>query len=42
MTEDELTYILDLINHRPRKCLGWKTSDERLWKICRTWLNNLT
>jgi IS30 family transposase len=26
--EDELAQALDLINHRPRKCLGWKTAHE--------------
>src|SRR5690606_39305487 len=26
----ELECALDLINHRPRKCLGWKTSHEAI------------
>jgi IS30 family transposase len=28
VTEDELDYALNLINNRPRKCLGWKTAHE--------------
>lgn len=30
VTEDELSCSLDLINHRPRKCLNWKTSHEAI------------
>ncbi|WP_413409352.1 IS30 family transposase [Paenibacillus amylolyticus] len=26
--DDDLAHSLDLINHRPRKCLGWKTAHE--------------
>ncbi|MCW3793777.1 IS30 family transposase [Paenibacillus sp. LS1] len=26
--DDALAHCLDLINHRPRKCLGWKTAHE--------------
>jgi IS30 family transposase len=26
--DEELAHALDLINHRPRKCLGWKTAHE--------------
>jgi IS30 family transposase len=28
VTEEELVTALDLINHRPRKCLEWKTAHE--------------
>lgn len=28
VTTDELEQALNLINHRPRKCLGWKTAHE--------------
>ncbi len=28
VTEEEVNEALCLINHRPRKCLGWKTSFE--------------
>ncbi len=30
--EEELELALHLINHRPRKCLGWKTSYESFWE----------
>ncbi|MCK0473986.1 IS30 family transposase [Halalkalibacter sp. APA_J-10(15)] len=32
ITEEELELALYLINHRPRKCLGWKTSHEAFWE----------
>ncbi|BAB06243.1 IS30-like element IS658 family transposase [Halalkalibacterium halodurans] len=32
ITEEELELALHLINHRPRKCLGWKTSYEAFWE----------
>jgi IS30 family transposase len=32
ITEEELEVALHLINHRPRKCLGWKTSYEAFWE----------
>lgn len=32
ITEEELDLALQLINHRPRKCLGWKTSYEAFWE----------
>ena len=28
VTQQELDYIVNLINNRPRKCLGWKTPAE--------------
>ncbi len=28
VTEEELEHALQLINNRPRKCLGWKTAHE--------------
>ncbi|CAM4504191.1 IS30 family transposase [Paenibacillus xylanexedens] len=28
VNDDDLAHSLDLINHRPRKCLGWKTPHE--------------
>lgn len=28
VTQQELDYVVDLINNRPRKCLGWKTPAE--------------
>lgn len=28
VTQDELNQALQLINNRPRKCLGWKTANE--------------
>jgi IS30 family transposase len=28
VSEEELSHALDLINNRPRKCLGWKTAYE--------------
>ena len=28
VTQQELDYVVDLINHRPRKCLGWKSPAE--------------
>ncbi|MDY4021494.1 MAG: IS30 family transposase, partial [Staphylococcus borealis] len=28
VTQEELDYALNSINHRPRKCLNWKTSYE--------------
>jgi len=28
VTDEELAYALHLINHRPRKCLGWKSAYE--------------
>lgn len=28
ISAEELISVLDLINHRPRKCLGWKTAHE--------------
>lgn len=28
VTEDEMKQALQFINHRPRKCLGWKTAHE--------------
>lgn len=30
VTTDELEQALNLINNRPRKCLGWKTAHEAL------------
>lgn len=35
ITEEELEVALHLINHRPRKCLGWKTSYEALGRSVR-------
>jgi IS30 family transposase len=32
ITEEELELALHLINHRPRKCLRWKTSYEPFWE----------
>ncbi|MNZ82449.1 Integrase core domain protein [compost metagenome] len=28
VSDEELAHALDLINHRPRKCLGWKSAHE--------------
>lgn len=28
VTEEDIKYVEDLINNRPRKCLGWKTPNE--------------
>lgn len=36
ITNEELQQALELINHRPRKCLGWKTSYEAFLEECRT------
>ncbi|MFC0558404.1 IS30 family transposase, partial [Halalkalibacter alkalisediminis] len=30
--KEDLELALHLINHRPRKCLGWKTSYEAFWE----------
>lgn len=32
ISEDELQRAIDLINHRPRKILGWKTPHEAFWE----------
>ena len=32
ISEEELQRSIDLINHRPRKILGWKTAYEALWE----------
>jgi len=32
ITEDEYSYLLNLINHRPHKCLNWKMSHEVIIK----------
>jgi transposase, IS30 family len=32
VSEEDLELALHLINHRPRKCLGWKTSYEAFWE----------
>lgn len=33
---EELSYVLELINNRPRKCLGWLSPLEVFSQICRT------
>ena len=34
ITEDMLNYVLDLINRRPRKCLGWLSPADFFSKCC--------
>lgn len=34
VTQQELDYVVDLINNRPRKCLGWKTPAEVFFSEC--------
>lgn len=36
VTEDMLEHVLDLINHRPRKCLGWLSPADILYAKCCT------
>jgi IS30 family transposase len=33
ITDQELAHVVDLLNHRPRKRLGWKTPFEAFWNI---------
>ena len=34
VTQEEVDYVVNLINNRPRKCLGWKTPTELFWAEC--------
>lgn len=36
LSDDELQYVVELINNRPRKCLGWKTPAEIFNNSCCT------
>lgn len=36
LDEDTLNYVVALINHRPRKCLGWKTPYEVFFGVALT------
>lgn len=33
VTEEQLEKVVDLINHRPRKCLGWRSPYEVFWGV---------
>ena len=32
VTQDDVDFVVDLINNRPRKCLGWRTPREVFWE----------
>ena len=34
ITQDDVDFVVDLINNRPRKCLGWKTPAEVFFMNC--------
>lgn len=34
ITQEDLDYVVDLINNRPRKCLGWLSPNEVFFKEC--------
>lgn len=34
ITQDDVDYVVDLINNRPRKCLGWRTPAEVFFEEC--------
>ena len=36
LSDDELQYVVELINNRPRKCLAWKTPAEIFNSFCCT------
>jgi IS30 family transposase len=36
VTDEELQYVVDLINNRPRKCLGWLSPNEFIYSKCCT------
>ena len=40
VTEEKVNEALCLINHRPRKCLGWKTAFELFMRKCHICIDN--
>ena len=34
VTQEDVDFVVDLINNRPRKCLGWRTPKEVFFENC--------
>jgi IS30 family transposase len=33
VTQEEIDWVVDKLNNRPRKCLGFRTPNEVFWEI---------